>query len=39
MLHGELRAAFPYLREAVRKKGTDSLAGSVVIGKGEMVSN
>jgi len=27
------------LREAVRKKGTDSLAGSVVLGKGEMVSN
>jgi len=23
----------------IRKKGTDSLAGSAVIGKGEMVSN
>jgi len=24
---------------AVRKKGTDSLAGPVVIGEGEMISN
>ena len=27
------------LRGAVRKKGTNSLAGSVVLGQGEMVSN
>jgi len=38
-LHGDLIAAFPYLKGAVRKKGTDYLAGSVVTGQGEMVSN
>ena len=38
-LWGDLRAAFWYIRGAVRKKGTDSLAESVVIGQGEMVSN
>ena len=38
-LQGDLRAAFRYLRGAVRRKGTDSAAGSVVTGPGEMVSN
>jgi len=33
---GDLRAAFWYPKG---KKGTDSLAGSVVIGQGEMVSS
>jgi len=37
-LERDLRAAFPYLMEGMRKKGTDYLAGSV-IGQGEMVSN
>ena len=32
-------APFSIQRGAVRKKGTDSLAGSVVMGQGEMVSN
>ena len=36
---GELRAVFHYLKGAVRKKGADSLAGSVMIGQEEMVSN
>ena len=31
--------AVQYLKGAIRKKGTDSLAGSVVIGPGEMVSS
>ena len=38
-LWGDPVAASQYLREAVRKKGMDSLAGSVVTGHGEMVSN
>ena len=38
-LRGDLRMAFEYLRGATGKKRTDSLAGSVVIGPGEMVSN
>lgn len=38
-LQGDLRVAFLYLRGAVRKKGTDLLAGSVVIELGEMISN
>ena len=37
-LQGDLRAAFPYLKGAGRKKRTNSLAGSAVIGQGEMVS-
>jgi len=37
-LHGHLRRAFRYLKWAVRKKGTVSVAGSVVIEQGEMVS-
>ena len=36
-LQGDLRVAFQYLNGAVRKKGTDSLAGSVVTGQGKMV--
>jgi len=36
-LQGDLRAAFQYLKGATRKKETDSLAGYVVIGHGEMV--
>ena len=35
-LWGDLRAAFQYLKGAVRKKEIDSLAGSVVIGQGDM---
>jgi len=34
-LWGDLRVAFGYLKGAVRKKGTDSLVGSVVIGHGK----
>ena len=34
-LWGDLRAAFQYLKGAVRKKGIDSLAGSVVVGRRE----
>ena len=37
-LWGDLRVAFWYIRGAVRKKGTDSLVGSVAIGRGDMVS-
>ena len=37
-LQGELIAAFQYLQRAVIKERTDSLAGSAVIGQGEMVS-
>ena len=38
-LWGELRVALQYLKVAVGKKGTDSLAGPVVTEQGEMVSN
>ena len=38
-LRGDTRAVFQYLKGAVRKKGTDSLAGSVVTGHRETVSN
>ncbi len=38
-LWGDLRVDFQYLKGAVRRKGTDSLAGSVMTGQGEMVSN
>ena len=38
-LWGHLRAAFQYLKRGIRRKGTDSLAGSVVTGQGETVSN
>ena len=34
---GDLRVAFKYLKEALRKKGTHALAGSVVMGQEEMV--
>ena len=37
-LQGDLRAACQYLKGSVRKKGTDSLAQSVVTGQGEMAS-
>lgn len=36
---GVLIVAFQYLKGDYKKKGTDSLAGSVVIEKGEIVSN
>jgi len=36
---GDLRVACLYLRGAVRKKGINTLAGFVVIGQREMVSN
>ena len=36
---GDLRAACLYLKGSVRKKGTDSLAGSVVVGHREIVPN
>ena len=36
---GDLRAVFLYLKRAIRKTEIDSLAGSVVTGQGEMVSN
>jgi len=36
---GDLTVVFQYLKRTVRKKERDSLLGSVVIGKGEMVSN
>lgn len=36
---GVMRVAFQYLKGAVRGKGTDSSAGSVVMGQGEVVSN
>jgi len=39
-LHGELIAACQYLKEGcIRRKGTGSLAASVLIGQGEIVSN
>ena len=39
-LQGDLRATFQYLKEGgVSKKGADSLAGSGVMGQGEMVSD
>jgi len=38
-LWGDLRAVFQYVKRTVRGKGTDSLAGSVVTGQWEMVSN
>ena len=38
-LRGDLIAAFQYLYQAIRSKGTDFLARSVVTGQGEMVSN
>ena len=39
-LWGDLRVAFRYLNgRAIRKKETESLAGSFVIGQGEMVPN
>ena len=38
-LQGDLRAAFQYLKGAIRKKRTDSLTEPVVIGHGEMVSD
>jgi len=39
-LQGDLIAALQYLKGgAKRKKGTDSLAGSVMTRHGEMVSN
>ena len=37
-LQGDLRAALQYLKENY-KKGTDSLAGSVALEQGEMVSS
>jgi len=37
-LWGDLRVAFWYIRGSVRKKGIDSLAGSVAIRRGDMVS-
>ena len=37
-LWGDLRAAFQYLKRSYKREG-DSLAGSVVIGQGEMVLN
>lgn len=37
-LLGDLRAAFQYLKGSIRRE-TDSLAVSVVIGQGEMVSS
>ena len=38
-LKGDLRVAFQYLKGAVKRKGTNSLAESDVTGRGEMVSN
>ena len=38
-LQGHLSVAFQYLKGGYKNKGTDSLAGSFVIGQGEMVSN
>ena len=39
-LRGDLRAAFQYLKGGyIRRKGTGSLAGSLVVGQWEMVSN
>jgi len=38
-LQGDLRRAFQYLKGALKKKETDSLVGSVVMGQGEIVSN
>ena len=35
----DLRVAFWYLKGSCKKEGTDSLAGFIVIGQGEMVSN
>ena len=35
----DLIATFQYLKGSVRRKRTDSLVGSVVIGQGKMVSN
>jgi len=37
-LQADVRVAFCYLAASIRRKGTDSLAGSVVTGQGEMVS-
>lgn len=37
-IQGDLIVAFQYLKGSY-KNGTDSLAGSVVVGQGEMVSN
>lgn len=36
---GRAESSLSVSKRAVRKKGTDSLAGSVVMGQGEMVSN
>ena len=36
---GVLRVAFQYLKGAILKMGTDSLAGAVLTGQGEMVSS
>jgi len=36
---GDLIAAFQYLKGALRRKGTDALAGSAVTEQGGMVSN
>ena len=38
-LRGELTAAIQYLRVFTGKKGTDFLAGSVIIGQGKNISN
>ena len=38
-LRDDLIVAFQYLKGGCIKKGTDSLAGSVLIGQGEIVSN
>jgi len=38
-LWGDLREAFQYQKGAIRKKGTDSFAGSVLLGQGKMVSS
>jgi len=39
VLQDDLIAAFQYLRGATGKKGTDSLAGSIVTEQGEMDSS
>jgi len=38
-LQRDLRVAFQYLKGAILKMGTDSLAGAVLTGQGEMVSD
>ena len=38
-IQGDLRAAFQYLKQIIRRKKTDFLARSVLIAQGEMVSD